>query len=759
MNAKALLLFFPVISSTIFAEQNTLLRSGPMSTFGDTKIYTSRGIEVSTGKFQDSLFGESKRLTDALTNASGPANPAVANDWQTTEEFEEWTDRLIIKKTTSFTLLDGGRFHNDFFNGTAFTPHENIVPDPAVAPEMIDLAENFIQTNQHLTLYPAARNAGNQGAQNLLDELAKDLGPVTFVETIEFSRIVPIIEDPSMADGIMNSIIKSGPQSGLDIDSILSSRRRADFPNANLPQSLTMRPPEALVTSATYKQEMLNGFTIGNTWSKKISYERSWVTFETSAFATFGIGVRIPWEATVEVGPRRIGTDKPDKTQFDANLSIETLDADEDFYKRVGLPSEHIYDGQEAVLRAGAGITLYLKVLGDVIINRGQNNPLVGKTLDLGKDFDPPLGTTLNLASPELLYEDSGLAYHHWAFSVGGDLKADIGITGQDFELVVDPYKAWTKTGVAKYNKSSRSLQIANENSPESLEFACDDTSDSDGTGTGYRYYQYGAIYSDAQYHTSLDITPKARVRGTLKLSNMIPTVSDYSISSAWIDLFTASFDLPALGPHANTDDTVDAYTRNRREKATNNQKGLNREWEVDLSTNTWSVTLDGPIADITEVLEQLPSDASVDLASITGGGIYDPDTHTIQWNLLNHPEDLELGYDLTTENSKTPTVTGNTRNRFNEQLAGTRTFGTQDQTEALLIMENAVLSQRPTFAELIDARPGSQIMKADEDGKLRLNLQFQFSEDLNTWTNGGTPLSYELDMPSNREFFRFGIQ
>lgn len=345
-------LFLPVTAS---AAQNTLLRSGPMTQFGDTKIYSSEGIEIQAGPFQGVYFSESKRLADALGAGSTGPEPAVGNDWQTSEEFEEWTDRLILRRTTSFTLLDGAKFHSQFFTGDPFSPHPNIVPDPATPPAILDLAADFIAADGHLNLYPAARDAGNISPQSLLDELSNDIGPVTFTEVIEFSRLVPMLNDPSEADGVMNAIIRTEPVAGIELPESLTNNR-ANFSSGFLPQNLGTQPKLNLVTSATYSQEMLNGFTIGKTWSKSITYDRSWMSFKTSAFATFGIGVRIPWEATVEVGPRRIEKTSPDKTAYDANISIQTLDADEDFYRRVGLPSEHYYDGQEAVLHAGAGI-------------------------------------------------------------------------------------------------------------------------------------------------------------------------------------------------------------------------------------------------------------------------------------------------------------------------------------------------------------------------------------------------------------------
>lgn len=453
-----------------------------------------------------------------------------------------------------------------FFNEGAYTPDPSIPNDPAVAPDIEALAGAFIQAGGHLDLYPEARAAGNLGTQALLDELSVDRGPVTFVESIEFSRIVPKLDDPSRVRGILGSIMEADAVAGLELAEVLETTPTARFSIPSLPDAITTSSGLQLDRSSTYRQEMLNGFTIGNTWKKEISYDRSWMCFEASAYATFGLGIRIPWEATVTVGPRRIEKHEPDKTPYTANLSIETLDADEDFYRRVGLPSEHLFDGKEAVLLAEAGITLKLEAFGSTIIDRGRSNPLVSRGVDLSKDFDPPLGTTLPVASPELLYEDSGLAYQHWAFAIGGDFKTDIGIAGQNFELVASPYKGWTKSGTARFLKSSRTVTVTAENSAQALEFACDDSSSSDSRTAECRSYHFGVQYSDAQYHTAVEVTPQARLRATLKLSSILSSLSDINLSSPWIDLFTASFDLPALGPHDDTDDTIDAYHRNRRE-------------------------------------------------------------------------------------------------------------------------------------------------------------------------------------------------
>ena len=106
------------------------------------------------------------------------------------------------------------------------------------------------------------------------------------------------------------------------------------------------------------------------------------------------------------MSPSRISGTAPDRTPFEASLSINTLDANEDFYREVGLPSDKRYDGKELVIRAGAGIGFKLKVLGSWIINRGKDGGVrMGEKLDVffaGEELiDPDTGKSLG-ASEEL---------------------------------------------------------------------------------------------------------------------------------------------------------------------------------------------------------------------------------------------------------------------------------------------------------------------------------------------------------------------
>ena len=76
---------------------------------------------------------------------------------------------------------------------------------------------------------------------------------------------------------------------------------------------------------------------------------------------------------------------------------------------------------------------------------------------------------------------------------------------------------------------------------------------------------------------------------------------------------------------------------------------------------------------------------------------------------------------------------------------------------DALLLRE---YSQRPTFAEIIDGRPGSTLLEVDSLNRVRLFFQLDTSEDLQQWTTVtqtvANPLEVQFELPADKRFFRF---
>ncbi|MEC7274543.1 MAG: hypothetical protein VXU48_04795, partial [Verrucomicrobiota bacterium] len=541
-----------------YGTANALLSSGNLADIENIHIYSNEGIAYSVGGIGNTVFDVTARLQSALIKLDSGQTPAVKNNWSTTEEYEEWTDRLILRKTTDFYVLDGAQFAQSFNGGDNFFDpnHNSVTNDPLELQDIEELVQNFINAGGHLELYQEALDAGNLGVEALITELKKDRGPITIVETVEFSRLVKSLDNPIDPYGI--DVLVSEPTVDKEVNgSNLAAIKDSRFDSFEVGTAFS----EGSAGITSYNQKMLNGFTVGNEWSKGITYDRRWFYAHTSAFAGFGLGIRIPWVADVEVSEKLIPRDDPDRTDYEASIEVETLDADVGFYRSVGIPPVHRYQGKEMPLEAGAGIALKIKVLGVWAINRGKDNPVVGKVIDMSQDFDPPLGPTpMNIATLELPYEDSGLAYNARYAGVGGDFKADIGIRGDSIDLRVKPFNSWNRDGLT-YSKNYRNISLTNQGAPISLSFAVDDNS----ADENQYFYNFGPIYDRASYKTSLTITPKARIRGSINLSEVWSALSDITITSNWHELFTAAFELPSLGPHDGVESEIRATHNSKR--------------------------------------------------------------------------------------------------------------------------------------------------------------------------------------------------
>ena len=71
-----------------------------------------------------------------------------------------------------------------------------------------------------------------------------------------------------------------------------------------------------------------------------------------------------------------------------------------------------------------------------------------------------------------------------------------------------------------------------------------------------------------------------------------------------------------------------------------------------------------------------------------------------------------------------------------------------------------ALLEERPTMEELVEARPAAVIFKIDEDGKgeVTLSLRIEQSEDLSHWTPVEGVIKRTLPLPEGKRFYRFAL-
>ena len=724
------------------SQTNTLLNSGSLEAFADTPIYSSDGMVFTVGAVNSDAFDLTTRLQAALNTAVQAGNVVQAG-WYTETGFEEWSDRLILLKKTHFYMLDGARFNTEFFVEEGFTSDKEVTVGDETMPDVEPLVQDYIDAGGHLDLYPEAQAAGVLGAAELIAELKQDRGPVTIIETIEFSRIVEPLEQ--LATPKVIDVLVKEPEEGAEL---------------NLPDGASLKPrPYGAPESGTdfqehpsgvaaYSQEMLNGFTVGNEWSKSVTYDRRWFYAKAIAFAGFGLGIRIPWTADVEVSPRVIPANEPDRTQYDASISVETLDADTDFYRRVGVPSGKRFNGKELPLQAGAGIGLKVKVLGQWLINRGKNDPLVGRTVNMSEDFDPPLGDSMMIPTSPQFYENTGLAYLTSLAGVGGDFRVVFGINGDAIALKVKPHNSWNKLA-SGYSSGNRTLRLTDQNAPVSLSFAVDDSSAIGNQSS----YHFGPIYDEASYETSLDIIPEARIRGTIYLSEVWDVLSDINITSSWHSLFTATFNLPSLDPHDGTDSKLQATHRNTRYLP----RTLNSQPEriVDTSgDDLWNFQFINIGSDSSVVIEYIPDGFELSPGSVKGGGVYHPAERKIVWTIDESSIPESLTYQISALNSgAVPRPVGAVEVSGQSRLAiADSRYGSTAKAESAL--EQFELSRRPTLDEVRDLRTGSALLNVSE-GSATLKVKVQQSDNLSDWEDvSETTVDVSADVPVR--FYRY---
>lgn len=724
------------------ASTNTLLNSGTLEAYANTPIYTSDGMVFTVGAVNADAFDLTTRLQTAL-NAAEQAGAVVKDGWSTETGFEEWRDRLILLKKTHFYMLDGNRFNTEFFTGEGFSSDKSVTVGEGPIPDVAALVQDFINAGGHLELYPEAQVAGAQGAAELIAELKQDRGPVTIIETIEFSRVVEPLAQLQTAKEI--DILINEPEEGTALSLPDGASLKPFQPRAFDSGTNFQEHPSGV---AAYSQEMLNGFTVGNEWSKSITYDRRWFYAKAIAFAGFGLGVRIPWTAEVEVSPKVVPANEPDRTPYDASISVRTLDADTDFYRRVGVSQSQRFDGKELPMQAGAGIGLEIEVLGYWYLNRGKDDPVVGKTINLSKDFDPPLGDPIIINTPPLLYEDSGLAYLAALAGVGGDFRVTFGINGDAIALEVSPHNSWNKNGSA-YSSGKRTIQLTDENTPVSLSFAVDDSSALESQSS----YHYGPIYDQASYETSLDITPEARIRGQIYLSQIWGVLSDITLTSSWHPLFTATFNLPSLGPHDGTDSKLQATHRNTRYLP----RTLNSQPERIVDTfgdDLWNFQFINVGSDSSVMVEYIPEGFELSPGSVKGGGVYHAAERKIVWTLdaASIPETISYQISALTAGAvPRPVGAYEVAGELRRALGDSRYASEAETARAL---EQFELSLRPTLDEVRDLRPGATLLDVS-DGSATLKLKVQQSDDLADWEDV-SETTVELPADAPVRFFRY---
>jgi hypothetical protein len=276
---------------------------------------------------------------------------------------------------------------------------------------MADFIKNELST---LPANDPIRVAYEQGGEEaMLEAMGEGKGELEITDTFIIPKTqLPVVNGqlriPTIRNGVFSfkqtvpSTLAALPEPNMAV--------LAKLDRSNLSQSdgnVLRRPPErepersapAGAPQASSRQggeerftaEFLTGFTKGNSWP----WERRWNYtsgfFRITLGAGYGIGMRVPVVVKGRFGPTQLDFKRhfPDRDlTVGMQVSADTLDADAEFYRRVGLDPAKVFRGQETVLQLKVFFGMKFRALWTDIVHIPRRE--VG--FDFGGDFKPPFG-------------------------------------------------------------------------------------------------------------------------------------------------------------------------------------------------------------------------------------------------------------------------------------------------------------------------------------------------------------------------------
>jgi hypothetical protein len=286
-------------------------------------------------------------------------------------------------------------------------------------------------------------------------------------------------------------------------------------------------------------ESFLAGFTLG----QEFKWERRWnfgcgflrLTYTVG----YGFGLRIPLRLEGNLLPTRIVRSSPDDPGRDITLNLRAtaLDADENYYRSVGVPQTQLFGGQEFVLEAGARFSYKLYALGKDWVKGSMDDGAFSRS----RDFTPPLGgVSRELFSIDIPPEVTQTTLS--ANALKGYLQLGFVMLGSG--------KALSQTTLIADNATvaQKSIQMPNSNIiTEALRLQ----PLSPGSPGTVQEQKYGVRIAAPQYFLTLMPTARVRVGMSISAGRLKRTVN-----TDWINVVTLNLGQIMLSPHAGTRDS-----------------------------------------------------------------------------------------------------------------------------------------------------------------------------------------------------------
>ncbi len=379
---------------------------GRMKKFANKKIKTEGNKTIKLGTLTRVAFVEQDKFATEVGKGSS-VGKAILSKPTVNDSVQEFPDSYIITKSTTIVVIDPGKLaqsspiYKKFLNQRK---PQKIKLNKLSKEEKKGLKE-FMKKASSLSAGDPLRQAAEQGEQKVLDAIAAGKGELTVEDTLIIPKDFTPPKDgtvmyPVFKNGLINySTLKKAAMPALKSMALLSTGPKKDLAAAVRPEKVTVSktsPPTGGAQTTektgkhTFQEDFLAGFTIGNAWQ----WERRWNYhsgfFRITIGGGFGFGLRIPVRVNGEVEPTKIlvyrKTDR--KVTATGQLRVETLDANKQYYKNVGIAPSQVFEGKEVVLEYMFGYGYKFRALWTDVAQKSFS-----KTgFNYSQNTKPPLG-------------------------------------------------------------------------------------------------------------------------------------------------------------------------------------------------------------------------------------------------------------------------------------------------------------------------------------------------------------------------------
>jgi hypothetical protein len=194
------------------------------------------------------------------------------------------------------------------------------------------------------------------------------------------------------------------------------------------------------LASRSFRAEFLVGDVKGNSWEWEKRWRYTSGFFRISLGASYGIGLRVPIEITGTMSPGgvRLNDGRDRRIDFTTSLQARTINANEGFYRRMGVAENRLFDGNETVFETEFTFGMKFRALWTDFIHIRPRH--IG--FNASQSYQPPFGGQGGFGRFRIPPHMTGTSFD-WAVlwgsaTIGADLGAANARIGVDYTSLPD---------------------------------------------------------------------------------------------------------------------------------------------------------------------------------------------------------------------------------------------------------------------------------------------------------------------------------